>query len=371
MEKVISVVVRGFTALAFAATLSISPAFSADPPSGELISITPELIKAAQREGSMSFRYSAQKDYTEAIASDFMKQFPGIRVDLDRRVGTAGTQQFATEERAGKHIVDVHLTTDRAGLIRLSKEGLYLNFSPADIRNNFPPQVTVPGWGYSAYWTETVLPYNPQRITAQRAQTMFATWNGLLDPSLKGRKIGIVAPNSATQSFTTMWMLLESPKYGKPFFEKLMAQTPVMFRESGQGREALGAGEIDVLIGDVESLNVARFVEGSTLQWTYPESVPSYASTFHAISKNAPHPNAARLYVAWITSRDGAASIMRAGVRPTMKGVPDERPAIAKLKQTPWWKPYPEANRWIPDANVWDAQYEKVLKELNATLGIK
>ena len=358
-----------FAAWLLAAAWAGSAAFFTAPlGAAELVRITPELIKAAQREGVMSFRYSAQKDTTEYLVGEFSKQFPGITVQLDRRVGAAGTQQFATEERAGRHIVDVHLTTDRIGLKQLSQQGLYLNYTIPDLKKRFPPGTYVEGWGYAPAWTELVLSYNPDRISTEKVRPLFATWNGLLDPSLGGGKIGVVDPESATQAFAVLWMFLDRPQYGRAFVEKLSAQKPKIYRGSAQGREALAAGEIDVLLGDVEHININAFSAGSKLRWTFPEVVPAYASTYHAISKNAPHPNAARLYVAWILSPDGAAAMQRAGVRPTLAGLPDTRIALEKLKQTSWWKPYPEQNRWVPDKDMWDAKYKPLLAEMKALL---
>jgi hypothetical protein len=58
-----------------------------------------------------------------------------------------------------------------------------------------------------------------------------------------------------------------------------------------------------------------------------------------------------------------------AQARPTLKGVTDDRSAVAKLKQTSWWKPYPESIRWIPDMKDWDANYDALMPEMRKLIG--
>ena len=47
------------------------------------------------------------------------------------------------------------------------------------------------------------------------------------------------------------------------------------------------------------------------------------------------------------------------------------RSAIAKLKQTSWWRPYPDSIRWVPDMEDWDANYEKLMPDMRNVLGWK
>src|SRR3546814_15939820 len=95
------------------------------------------------------------------------------------------------------------------------------------------------------------------------------------------------------------------------------------------------------------------FEKGDPTAWTYPEIAPAFANTYFAISANAPHPKAARLFTAWFFTPEGASVMHEVQARPTLKGVPDNRTAVAKLKQTDWWRPYPEDIRWIPEREDW------------------
>jgi hypothetical protein len=42
---------------------------------------------------------------------------------------------------------------------------------------------------------------------------------------------------------------------------------------------------------------------------------------------------------------------------------------VAKLKQTDWWRPYPEQIRWVPDTNDWVKNSEDLIPDMREALG--
>ncbi len=75
---------------------------------------------------------------------------------------------------------------------------------------------------------------------------------------------------------------------------------------------------------------------------------------WHGISKYAPHPNAARLYMNWLTSEEGAQSILhRYGGKPSLEGVKDTR----KYVNQTWYDPI--KNPYYVDFERWQKNYSK------------
>lgn len=98
----------GTAALAGSVAVPLRNAEAATPPAAiETIDVTPRLIDAARREGSLVVRYSSSVEEMAEMARAFQTRF-GVKVLPDRKVGTLGTQQFAAEERAGQHVMDVN-----------------------------------------------------------------------------------------------------------------------------------------------------------------------------------------------------------------------------------------------------------------------
>lgn len=333
----------------------------------EVVDITPELVERAKQEGTLTVRYSSPISEMTVMTQAFEKKF-GIKVQLDRRVGVLGTQQFATEERGGQHIMDVNYSADPAGLRELGEEGLYLKFTLVDLDKKLDKGTYIKDLGYATKWTDIVLSYNPEHIPHAKAKEMFKTWDGLLDPSLKG-KIGLNEPAGGGVPYSTYLMFYRHPQYGREFLQKVAAQNPRLYPGSAPGREDLASGAISVFVPNWESIAMLTYLKGDKTAWTYPDICPSFANTYLAISANAPHPSAARLFCSWFFTPEGARAMHAAEARPTLKGVADERSAIAKLKQTDWWEPYPDTVRWVPDMDDWDKNYDETMLDMRRVLG--
>jgi iron(III) transport system substrate-binding protein len=348
------------------AFLLVSPAYASGP---EVLQITDELVKAAKAEGSLTYRHQQPISFTDGIVRAFTRQY-GIKVDTDRKVAALGTQQFLIEERAGKHIVDVWCTSDRTGVEVAKKEGFLLSYAYPDVKNTFIDGSYYEGWGYGMFTTKIVISYNPQLISHAEAKRLFKTWRGLLDPSLKG-KIGMTEPGGGGTPFTTYMMFYNRPEYGRDFFVKLAAQNPRVYPGSAPGREDLAAGAISVFIPNWEAICMEEFLKGDRTAWTYPEIAPYNAIEHTFISKNAPHPNAARLFAQYLTTPEGIQTLASVGTSSTIKGAKDTREAIAKLKQTEWWKPFPMEIAYITDAEYMEKNFPRLVKDMREVLGWK
>ena len=303
----------------------------------ETVDVTPALIAAAQKEGTVAVRYSSPVDEMRQMADSFTKRF-GIKVQMDRKVGVVGTQQFATEEHAGQHVMDVNYSADPAGIDDLIEQGLLLKYTFPDIANRLDAGSYLPDKGYCPKWTEIVISYNPDAIPHDKARDQFKTWNGLLDPSLKGR-IGLNEPAGGGVPFATYLMFYRHPQYGRDFLKKLAAQNPRLYPGSAQGREDLAAGGISVFVPNWESIAMLTFLEGDKTAWTYPEIAPAFANTYLVISKKGAAPERSAAVQRLVFSRPKARRVIElAQAKPTLKNVPDDRTAVAKLKLTDWWK---------------------------------
>ncbi len=337
----------------------------------ETIAINDKLIKAAQGEGSLLVRNGTPADTMAGIAAAFKKQY-GIAVESDRKVGVVGTDQFRTEEQAGKHVVDVMWNVDPPGAISLADAGHLQRFTLPDADKILPPEAELGNHAaYVTYWYDVVIQYNPSLISADEAEKKFSTWRGLLDPDLAGGKIGMNEPAGGAIPFGTYLMWYQDKTYGRKFLEELAAQKPRLYPGSAPGREALAAGEIAVYIPNWEDIAMLNYMKGDKTQWTYPEVTPAIPAAFAALSANAPHPNAARLFTAWMLSEEGAQAIIDMQGRPTRLGMKDTRSAVAKLSTTSWWKPMPENIRRIPDMDYWIKNFDTLMPDMRKVLGWK
>ena len=332
----------------------------------EVVGISPDLIKAAQREGEVFLRYSSPETVFPPVAAAFKARY-GINLITDRKVGPLGQQVFAQEERGKRHVMDVVESGDPTGLRALDKEGLYLRFVLDDLEKKLNPAFYLPNLAYAPYLFSMLVAYNPDVLPHQEAKRLFKTWDGALAPSLKGA-MGISNPKTVALSFGLNLMWYQNAKYGVPFIEKLGQQDIRVYRGSAQGREDLASGAIKVFLSGWESAEMETFDRGGKVAWTYAEQQPEYPNIYMAISKRAPHPNAARLFTAWLFTQEGADAFAKSQNRTSVKGIPDTRSTIAKLKQTDWWQPYPENVGWAPNVDFWANNFTKLSTDFERAL---
>ena len=104
------------------------------------------------------------------------------------------------------------------------------------------------------------------------------------------------------------------------------------------------------MIGGVLEPAQLALMRGAKIAWTYPDILPATPAVFHFLSAKAPHPSAARLYIAWAMSEDGArATSVDAGRLTTIKvKVPQNPKLLAALKAAKWYKPYPDKVKFTP-----------------------
>src|ERR1700690_1976126 len=122
---------------------------------------SPELIAAAEAEGTLVFYTANFAEVEQAVIKQFNKRFPEIKVEMIRAPGGQLITRVRTEAAAGKLIADVVDHSDRALMLPL--EDLFQDYAPPNaadydpaalISPKFWPRATI-AWSI-AYNTELV-----------------------------------------------------------------------------------------------------------------------------------------------------------------------------------------------------------------------
>jgi ABC-type Fe3+ transport system substrate-binding protein len=133
----------------------------------------------------------------------------------------------------------------------------------------------------------------------------------LLDPKWKG-KIVLMDPRSG--GFTANWVAAVRKKEGDEYLKKLFVdQEPVFTRDQRQATEmiirggmAVATGPNKALLDDFKSSGVTVNVTTQTLSdATYIQGGTVW------LFKNAPNPNAAKLFINWLLSKEGQDNWMK------------------------------------------------------------
>jgi iron(III) transport system substrate-binding protein len=279
----------GFGALAAAAPLLARAA-----------GVTPELVAAARKEGSVTW-YIAQVDTetAEVMGRAFTAQYPGVTVSVIRTTGQVAYERLLQDLKNDAPQCDVFSSTDVSQYPALKKRGALADYVPAGAATLLPAfqQVSDPGFMYPSSVTAHVLVYNSGVVKPSEAPK---AWTDLLDPRWKGR---VATGHPAFSGCTGIWVLALTKTYGWSFFEKLAKNNPRVGRSGNDPVTLINAGEC--LIGPAPGNTAFQQVDkGNPIMPVYPSDGATLCLGPSSVMASAPHPNAARLYMEWLMGDD-------------------------------------------------------------------
>jgi iron(III) transport system substrate-binding protein len=287
-------VIKGSTALGLT---MFATAARASPPEPE--AITPQLIEAATKEAKVVLYSPMDLPVGEKLGKAFEAQYPGIQVQIERTGSERLFQRIEQEFASGIHAADVVNSADASHFIPWKRNGWLAPFVSEDIARYFPPQYR-DGDGMFAttrLWLSSIA-YNTNLVKPPEAPRSFAD---LLDPKWTGKLVKGHPAYSGTIMTTTFQLVRE---LGWDYLEKLSTQRVMQLQSSTDPPKKLALGERAVM-ADGNEYNVVLLKEaGQPVEPVYPSEGTPTISGPTGIFVSAPHPNAARLFQAWLHTRE-------------------------------------------------------------------
>jgi iron(III) transport system substrate-binding protein len=286
-------VLKGSAALA--ATVYAAPSRAQAPPPQ---AITPQLIEAATKEGKVVLYSSMDLPVGEKLSKAFEAAYPGLSVQIERSGSERLFQRLDQEFASNIHAADVINSSDASHFIPWKKNGWLAPFVSEDVAQYFPSAYR-DGDGMFAttrIWLSSIA-YNTNLVKPEDAPKSFAD---LLDPRWAGKMVKGHPAYSGTIMTATFEMVRD---LGWDYFEKLAKQRVMQTQSSTDPPKKLLLGERAVMIDGNEYGIVLLKEAGQPVEPVYPlEGTPTVSGPT-GIFAGAPHPNAAKLFQAWLHTR--------------------------------------------------------------------
>ena len=288
-------VLKGTSALALGAVFA-SPARAAAPPAE---AITPQLIEAAKKEGKVVYYSSMDLPVGEKLGKAFEAAFPGIQIQIERSGSERLFQRIAQEFSSNIHAADVINSSDAAHFIPWKKSGWLMPFVSEDIAKYFPEAYRDPDgtFAVSRIWLSSIA-INTNLVKPEDAPKSFAD---LLDPKWAGKMVKGHPAYSGTIMTATFQLVRE---LGWEYYEKLAKQRVMQVQSSTDPPKKLSLGERAVMADGNEYGVVLLKEAGQPVEPIYPAEGTPTISGPTGIFASAPHPNAAKLFQAWLHTRE-------------------------------------------------------------------
>ena len=255
-----------------------------------------EILRRARTEGSLDFYTSSSVREMSLLADRFSKKYPFLKVDLYRAISERLHPKILAEDRTGTNRLDVLLcnTQQFDDLIARGLIGKYM--SPERVA--FADKDKHP----EGYWTNLqssyyVLGYNTKLVPAASVPK---DWADLLNPYWNGR-FGLDSEEYIWYGGMIDYLGNEA---GHRFMHQLAEENPVFRKGHNLIAQLLSAGEFYAAIVYPNRVEQMR-KEGAPLNWVTTTKPIITEMGQVGVAAKAPHPNAARLFVDFVLSREG------------------------------------------------------------------
>lgn len=260
---------------------------------------TPELIAKAKQESTVVWYTSIELQTAEQIAKAFETANPGINVQVERNGAERIVQRLAQERDSNIHAADVLECSDMTALFDWKEQGWLVPFVPQDVAKYPADQRDPEGFFATVRFTLSPIEYNTRLVKPEEAPKSFAD---LLDPKWKSKIVKAHPGYSGTIMTVTFEIARD---IGWDFFQKLGRQQVMQVQSAADPPKKVAEGERPVAADGGEYLPLQMIGKGAPLALVYPlEGTPSIPGGAGVVV-DAPHPNAARLFVIYLFSRAG------------------------------------------------------------------
>ncbi|MBM4297277.1 MAG: extracellular solute-binding protein [Deltaproteobacteria bacterium] len=279
-------------------------------------------VAAAEKEGVVSAYIFEAGPLTEETVHAFERAYPKIKVSQLRGRGNDLGPRLIAERRAGKHIADLF-----AG----GKGTAYTTLYVGKILDPIKPLLLLPEVVDETKWWRGAhkyvdpenkfvfayignaggveINYNSKLVNPRE----FGSYWDLAQPKWKG-KIVAADPRMRGMDNPVLFFYYHA-KLGPEFIKKLYGEMEVSIaRDYRQPVDWLAAGKFSLCIPCVSD-EMDRAMEqglpvGQILNLKEGGTISSSGGTL-SLLQNAPHPNAARVFVNWLLSREGQLQVQK------------------------------------------------------------
>src|SRR3990172_9131784 len=275
-----------------------------------------QLVQAAKREGKVAIISSFQGDAPRrAFTEAFQKKY-GITVEYLGASGPSNTARLKTERGAGQYLWDIMTAGSAPFVDELKAIGA---FDPVE------PALILPDVKETKNWKEGRLEFvdKERLVLAMSTYSMpafvintqmvkpeeFKSYKDLLDPKWRGKMV-TEDPSVGGAGQAQFTFYLQHKDLGVDFIRNLAAQKLQITRDQRQASEWVAKGSYPICVGCTPHVAREFMREGLPVAYVNPRQLKEGGWTTsgagNVMLMNRPaHPNAAKLYLNWLLSKEG------------------------------------------------------------------
>lgn len=285
--------------------------------------VAQDLVKAKQ-EGRGVFYTSWGPTDADYVVKAFEKKHAPLKVETVRASSERTLTRLLSEHRANKFLGDVVAVSGiQSGILK--EKGSLDRYQSAEAAN-FPTDWRDPdGFGTGLHQTIYVIGYNTRLVSVD---TVPKNYEDLLHPRWKGQ----LGWDMEEYHLFGALMKARGKDKGLELWRRL-ADQQINFRKGYTLiSEIASAGEFPVAVSLYQH-RVDEYAEkGAPLQWVAPNPLVGGDPNKISLLKNAPRPNAAKLFIDFMLSAEGQKLLQDKGRSPGRIGMGSKNPRLKGAK---------------------------------------
>lgn len=276
------------------------------------------LIDAAKKEGEVVW-------YTTLIVNQairplqaaFEAKYPGVKMQYARADDSPTALKLLNEARSGR--VQADIFDGLYNMVALNRAGLVAPFLPPNFAQ-YPTELKDKDGIWIAILLYVFAPGINTNLVPQAEAPK--TYEDLLDPQWQGKMAWNTSSVAGGPGFVGNLLISRGEERGISYLRALARQNIINIEASSRAiLDQVIAGEFPIGLMMFNHHTVISARKGAPTTWLKIEPVP-VAFDAIALLKDAPHPNAARLLMEFLTSEEGQLVLQKADYLPALPSVP-------------------------------------------------
>jgi iron(III) transport system substrate-binding protein len=296
---------------------------------GTALADTKALEEAARKEGEVTW-YVANIDArnAEAAGRAFTAK-SGLKVNVVRAPSQVVFQRLTQDLSQNARNADVFGSVDVGNFVTLKSQGALMAYKPENAAKLLPAfqGLDKDGMFHANLASVMIIAYNNEKVKPEEAPK---NWTDLIDPKWSGK---IALGHPAFSGFAGNWAAQMYKLYGKSFLERLEKQKPQVGRSLFDAVNLVSSGERLITASPIAPI-LENADKGKPLSVIYPADGAILVATPSAVLKNAPHPNAAKLFMEFLLGPEFGEILVKAryeAMRADVKPLPGAK-SITEIK---------------------------------------
>ncbi len=257
------------------------------------------LYQKAKVEGSVVLYAGGPTAPWDSAAKDFSARYPGVNVSVTGGFSNVLDEKIDAQLKAGKLEADLAVFQTLQDFVRWKQDGKLLNYKPQGFDKIDRSFADANGAYAGVQINAHVYAYNPNLVKPEDVPRSALDF---LQLRFKGKVVSCY-PADDDATLYAFYSIVQ--KYGWKYMDRYMANEPRFIQGHLGVVRSIASGESLVTFDTIASISMDQKNLGLTQAIAFseadPDPLPIWPYTA-AIFKAAPHPNAAKLFLAWYLS---------------------------------------------------------------------